>query len=571
MAGVLWTLMFFIFSSHLVDSYPGGKCGTPTLYSGKLLEEKYSRRRVYNSGERVQYKCELGYTHDRGSRSSVCNNGVWSLLELRCKKKLCGSAGEILNGQFRQTGNVFGDIAEAECNPGYVLQGEPIRECRVNGWTGTIPTCVAGVTPAIECSPTMRSKNAVYHATKATYQPGETLVYSCHVGFRSTSDSNVLQCDRTGKWKPGHANCQKIKCERFTIPNGKVKFGHLTFNVKVNISCKNGFHLQGPSVVTCGAEGSWTPALPTCEQAMPKQLTCPPPAVPNSIRQDRYKMEYVVGEHATVSCQLGFGLIGSSRVMCGADGQWQEIPECRFVGVNTGRCQLPPYLANAHTEHVEPNISVRFKCNPGYRMVRGPSTVYCRNGRWTDLNMLCERKKCGSAGEVKNGLYQYTGSLFGDTVTVRCNKGYQLVGAGVRNCTENGWNGREPVCEAIQCPYPDTVPDADLIFATSGIVQHGYVASYRCRIGTLIGESDIYCTEDGTWSAPAPRCEVATCSAPSVRNGLIVSGVRPRYHSGSSVTFMCNPGKKLLGPDIITCRRDGQWFPRLPICSDILY
>lgn len=51
------------------------------------------------------------------------------------------------------------------------------------------------------------------------------------------------------------------------------------------------------------------------------------------------------------------------------------------------------------------------------------------------------------------------------------------------------------------------VPDADLFLDTSGIIKYGYMASYRCRFGTLIGASDIICTEDGTWSAPAPRCD----------------------------------------------------------------
>lgn len=48
---------------------------------------------------------------------------------------------------------------------------------------------------------------------------------------------------------------------------------------------------------------------------------------------------------------------------------------------------------------------------------------------------------------------------------------------------------------------------ADLIFGTSGIIKFDYVASYRCHFGTLIGASDIVCTEDGTWSPEAPRCE----------------------------------------------------------------
>ncbi|MCI4387793.1 hypothetical protein PGIGA_G00078260 [Pangasianodon gigas] len=240
-----------------------------------------------------------------------------------------------------------------------------------------------------------------------------------------------------------------------------------------------------------------------------KRVTCPPPAVPNSSGQDGYKMEYEVGEHATISCQEGFEVIGSSQVTCGVDGQWQEMPECRLAG---GKCQPPPYFPNAHTEHrdqrhYEPNTAVRFKCNHGYRMVRGPSTIYCRNGQWTDLRLICEKKKCGSAGEIQNGRYHYTGSLFGDTATATCNEGYRLVGVGVRHCRAHGWEGRVPVCEAIQCPEPPLVPDADLFFDTNGIIKHGSMASYKCRLGTLIGASDIFCTEDGTWSAPAPRCE----------------------------------------------------------------
>lgn len=60
---------------------------------------------------------------------------------------------------------------------------------------------------------------------------------------------------------------------------------------------------------------------------------------------------------------------------------------------------------------------------------------------------------------------------------------------------------------AAQCPEPPRVPNADVLFDTSGIIQYGSVASYRCHFGILIGASDIDCTEDGTWSAPAPRCE----------------------------------------------------------------
>lgn len=68
-----------------------------------------------------------------------------------------------------------------------------------------------------------------------------------------------------------------------------------------------------------------------------------------------------------------------------------------------------------------------------------------------------------------------------------------------------------PLCvhlfTAVQCPAPPQVQGADLIFDTSGIIKFGYVASYRCHFGMLIGASDIVCTEDGTWSSEAPLCE----------------------------------------------------------------
>ncbi|TSL61127.1 6-phosphofructo-2-kinase/fructose-2,6-bisphosphatase 2 [Bagarius yarrelli] len=511
-------------------SYPGNRCGPPIRYVGRMLEDRYRVKREFRDGDRVTYKCEHGY-YSRGSRFSFCLKGVWTPLELQCKRKICGSAGEISNGRFQQTGNAFGDTARAECNQGYVLQGEAVRACRANGWSGTIPTCVAfdfttsAPDESVNCLLPRTSGNATYHGTKATYEPGETLSFSCKQGFQLIGDSSVLQCERTGMWNPQHANCRKVKCETFYIANGKVMFGHLTFNTKVSISCKPGYHLKGPSVVTCAENSSWTPSLPTCEQAMPVQVTCPRPAVLNGNRPDEYKMEYVVGEKVTISCQEGFEITGSSQVTCGSDGQWQTLPECQVTG---GKCLSPPLVPNAHTEHENHRHyeSVRYKCNHGYRMVRGPSSAYCRNGQWSDVQMKCEKKKCGSAGEIMNGHYHYTGASFGDNATVQCDPGYFLVGVAVRHCTANGWDGRQAECEAVQCTDPPRVPDADMIFDTSGVIKYGYMASYRCRFGTLIGVSKIFCTEDGSWSNPPPQCkdlqrDLHICSSEIIEDHII--------------------------------------------------
>lgn len=88
---------------------------------------------------------------------------------------------------------------------------------------------------------------------------------------------------------------------------------------------------------------------------------------------------------------------------------------------------------------------------------------------------------CGSAGEIDNGQYVYTGVDFGDTATAVCDEGwanmycnviftvilytfkdspflntwlwahpsirYRLVGQEIRNCLSAGWDGHAPACE----------------------------------------------------------------------------------------------------------------------------
>ncbi|KAI5096134.1 sushi, von Willebrand factor type A, EGF and pentraxin domain-containing protein 1 isoform X1, partial [Silurus meridionalis] len=551
-------------------SYTNGKCGPPTRYPDKHLLEKYEGRQEFNDGDKVTYKCALGYT-GQGLRVSSCNNGAWSRLDFQCKRKRCGSAGELPNGRFRHMGNELEDLVYAECSDGYVLQGDSVRKCLADGWSGTVPRCVvadvATVTFAtgVVC-PLLKNENATFHGAKAAYNPGETLSYSCNAGFQLNGNNSILQCGRTGQWIPSHTNChmmpvqvtcpppavpnssgqdgykaeyevgeraaiscQKgyrligssqitcledgqweelpnchlieddkatynitkdtytdketvsyvcnvgfrlkgrkskllcvngtwkpksaecklIKCEKLTIPNASLNTGHRRFNTQVNISCQEGYNIKGPNVITCGGQGVWIPAPPTCVKVMPVQVTCPPPAVPNSSGQDGYKAEYEVGERAAISCQKGYRLIGSSQITCLEDGQWEELPKCHLV---EGRCPPPPYVPNAHTEHndqtdYEPNTTLRLKCNLGYRIARGPSTISCRDGQWTDVQLMCEKKRCGSAGEVENGRYHYTGSSFGDMATARCFEGYQLIGVGVRHCTNNGWDGRVAVCE----------------------------------------------------------------------------------------------------------------------------
>ncbi|CDR00290.1 unnamed protein product, partial [Oncorhynchus mykiss] len=78
---------------------------------------------------------------------------------------------------------------------------------------------------------------------------------------------------------------------------------------------------------------------------------------------------------------------------------------------------------------------VTFQCAIGYASTGRSTPVTCTAGVWSEVKLKCERKSCGSPGEVMNGQFNLSeGILFGDQVVATCNTGYVLVGSGVRTC-----------------------------------------------------------------------------------------------------------------------------------------
>ncbi|XP_066526556.1 complement receptor type 1 isoform X2 [Hoplias malabaricus] len=415
------------------------------------------------------------------------------------------------------------------------------------------------------CSHPKNIKSRV-NGTKAEYRPGEVLSFSCDVGHQLVG-SITTKCLASGHWDKRYPRCKVIKCEEVNIKNGGANFKRTKFNTTLTITCDMGFHLRGSNLIRCAVNGSWTPAVPSCES----DIRCPPPAVDNGRTQDGGGRDYSIGESVTIVCQKSFDLIGSPQITCGPNGQWQALPECRF---SSGKCgQLPKHpLAHPRENYLreggyEANVQVRFRCNHGYRWTGGNPSIYCMNGQWTRLDIKCEKKNCGSAGEILNGRFQYTGISFGDTATAICNEGHHLIGSGVRHCRDDGWDGRIPVCEVVKCPQPPEVPNAKIAEPTFEDVEYRHVVSYQCLSGTLIGESDIYCTATGEWSAPPPQCRDVSCSAPQVEFGYRIYGFKSHYKPRDIVMFSCNTGYEMQGSATVSCDPQGDsWTPALPKC-----
>nr|XP_055043793.1 complement receptor type 1 isoform X2 [Misgurnus anguillicaudatus] len=573
MVDILRNILILVFVHAVASQRYPGKCGLPTKYPDRRLDDKYLHTSEFRYGDKVAYNCAPGYVRMEGSRISHCKMGHWTPLNMKCDRKSCGPLSDFENGKYLYTGVLFGDKATAVCNEGYVLRGEGVRSCTEDGWNGAEPICDRGgatryVPPELPvsvasahqmpcgaCNPSALPADVIIQDPKPCFEDGDQASVMCNTGY---SGHGSYIC-KGGKWFR-NVKCHLVKCPDFNIDNGIRSSKRVRFNTSVTVTCAKGFKLHGAQHLKCLANGSWTAEIPTCEP----EKSCSAPAVHNRDIKHGEKSQYKPQDTVTISCKEGFDLIGSSQITCGPNGQWLNLPKCNPKGT----CGPAPVYPHAHPRDMQKTEyrsgdRVHYKCNVGHRRSAGRDIIHCTNGQWTKLQLHCERKRCGSAGEIFNGRFEYSGVSFGDYAAVICDEGYELIGPAKRYCRDGGWDGRNPECEPVHCPPPPVVKNAYMSDPEYDHVPFGRVVTYRCRTGTLIGAKDIYCTKNGDWSAPPPECRDVTCPEPRVDHGSRIAGYRPVYRFGNTARITCNPGYKLADGNSINCGEDGKWKPDL--------
>nr|XP_046220278.1 sushi, von Willebrand factor type A, EGF and pentraxin domain-containing protein 1-like isoform X2 [Oncorhynchus gorbuscha] len=490
-------------------------------------------------GDKANAVCNEGFTL-KGMEYRICKDSGWSGEIPTCEEggeaqvvpaEVTCPAPSVANSvKLSETVSVYRvrDSVTLVCSEGFLLTGAQQLTCGPDGqWQPELPLCLPSV-GEITCNAPNAKRKMLINGLKQVYRSGDSLSFSCK-DIYYLDGSNTVTCGVDGKWTPSLPRCTQIKCPILNITNGRPSINQRRFGSDVTISCFKGNLLKGAARIKCSRSGEWMEKIPQCvpeggeAQVVPAEVTCPAPSVANSVKLSETVSVYRVRDSVTLVCSEGFLLTGAQQLTCGPDGQWQpKLPLCLpFNDIiespkPDGRCGVPPYLSNAHLSDCcraqadfGPGHRVRYSCALGYMRGRGTYYSTCVSGRWTPVTLRCERKSCGSAGEMSFGHFVYTGAQFGDTATGVCNEGYQLVGQNVRNCMNDGWDGRVPVCEAVQCAKLPEVVNGEI----NGHLEPPYVYStvigYRCRVGKLIGTSELYCTKDGTWSAPPPECKGA--------------------------------------------------------------
>ncbi|XP_016315447.1 complement decay-accelerating factor-like isoform X3 [Sinocyclocheilus anshuiensis] len=115
----------------------GTDCPFPVLNGKIVLSSESILKNSFPDNSVAFVECAKGYVREEGSTSITCLNGVWSAVELICKKIDCGEPTRSPHMSYViSDGTLFGAYIKTKCETGYDLEGSSHRQCLVSGWSG---------------------------------------------------------------------------------------------------------------------------------------------------------------------------------------------------------------------------------------------------------------------------------------------------------------------------------------------------------------------------------------------------------------------------------------------------
>uniref|UniRef100_A0A8B9L143 Complement factor H like 1 n=1 Tax=Astyanax mexicanus TaxID=7994 RepID=A0A8B9L143_ASTMX len=210
---------------------------------------------------------------------------------------------------------------------------------------------------------------------------------------------------------------------------------------------------------------------------------------------------------------------------------------------------------------------VRVNCETGHV---GLLKLSCQNGTWTkEGGRECKKKPCGHPGDTPNGDFELVGDtefVFGARVEYTCRTGYIMASrVNTRICRTQGWDNTIPICEVVRCP-PIETPEFVIASGNTEDASYDDVINFECSNNLMLtGPKDIHCKEDGTWSAPVPKCKAIECKPPKLLHGEIIE-LKSIYKENEILKYECEKThKKRQG--IPKCLRNG--WSITPQCEEI--
>ncbi|XP_063677760.1 sushi, von Willebrand factor type A, EGF and pentraxin domain-containing protein 1-like [Bolinopsis microptera] len=582
-------------------------CGDPTCSGDDTQRERCGGDRT-NGGWSEWSVPECRYCGQKRLRTRKCDSPRPSCGGRKCRGKKwevtrCGQSGcPGLEGNLivQQDDHSCGATITVSCPQCHRLEGSPKLRCLPDGlWNKNSPQCVPldGI-----------------QAQWSAFGPWDDHCRACNqvITRRRTCQSvcgEVCRGDAVEQYICGSAGCSiNAFIHRSTdLVSSKDAF---MCAETATLRCRSPDKvLQGNALLTCGL-GGWEGTLPRCVDE-----SCSP--IPHFDNGRVMSTGLTYGKFTHFMCNDGYELQGQQYLVClGTDWSY-SFPTCVKKVDQCVELQLTEHHIK-NSSSVDIGAAIEISCVKGYETV-GVSDLFCLDGGlWSSDIPDCDKITCITLPEMEHALVTHSES--GNRVEVSCEKGYQLSGAAVLECTESGeWSSGIPSCQPNICQLPSTnnglwyrvadrhiallrcdrgysvEGDSELLCgednnwtsanigrcvlrqcAVLGAVDDGVLSTNETAAGTVVeitcnegyarsGHWKLTCLSNGGWDYPAPDCRVTECQTlPGIENGYVSS---QRFVQGSVVEIICEPGYRLIGQRSLKCLKSGDWSAEMPRCD----
>uniref|UniRef100_A0A3Q2PYT7 Sushi, von Willebrand factor type A, EGF and pentraxin domain containing 1 n=1 Tax=Fundulus heteroclitus TaxID=8078 RepID=A0A3Q2PYT7_FUNHE len=545
------------------------RCSKP-----ESIDRGYVRGTNYSFGAVVAYSCETGYLI-RGEKRRICKaNGEWGGVLPICVPVSCSPPPVLHNGyiqvsKIKTPRYTFNNKVRYACNAGYKLVGGPERICQANRqWSNNNPpTCVL-----LTCDPPPGVTNGYYKGS--LFRVGGKVEYFCDEGYEFGGNA-VWTCLKNGEWdQPGPPRCSPVRCPEPPLEESHLVLKRLdTESGTVELSCEDGFALEGANVIQCTPSQEWNDTFPVC-----KEVFCGPPPEVSFGTPSNASPPFPFSSVVSYTCMGGFTFKEEDSVSCLTTSQWSTPhPECVPV-----ECLQPVEISNGiiDVQGLMYLSKAIYSCKTGYNLV-GNSTVLCgEKGMWIGGVPSCRPVECSIPEQIPSGKVVYTKLQFGHSATYSCHRGFRLHGPETLSCLADGeWDSAPPVCMQISCTLPQPIENG---FVEGQDHSFGVTIFYSCFPGfQLVGQDHLTCEESG-WSSSVPMCVPSDCGLPphidfgdyvrvteldtAPKDTISASPLGLNFLHGTLIEYRCHPGYNISSHTRLVCQEDGSWNGSAPSC-----
>ncbi|TKS74535.1 E-selectin CD62 antigen-like family member E [Collichthys lucidus] len=317
----------------------------------------------FSFGSRCNFTCQEGYYLTGDNTLTCLASKQWSKPTPTCTAKRCHTLNSPSHGSLLCSNPheefSFGSWCNITCDGGFVLNGTTDTECTsVGTWSTDMPRCLAKRCSTLSSPP---------HGSFVCYDPhgefsfGSHCNVTCDEGFVLDGTADT-ECTSLGKWSADMPHCLAMKCPTLNSPShGSLSCSYphekFSFGSRCTSTCEEGFVVNGTADTECTPLGTWSRETPHCLAVQCEAFRALPLHL--SLNCSHPLGNFTFGSQCLFTCEEGFSLNGKEALSCSSTGFWSDsVPSCTAGHSAWVVSPHPPVLYDWRKEKAE-------KCSEG--------------------------------------------------------------------------------------------------------------------------------------------------------------------------------------------------------------